>query len=157
MRFQDMCGITNAFGALWGCGQKVGPRSGSYCGGLHVDGETVELLPYALEEGMGTEKASGLCGVRPHMAPTGLSGDCFAATRGHRASGTPGSRVGWARGRRGSAWQGWTGPEPLGMSQEDLEVEVAGCRHGTTRGGLSVSLKVRPDQMTDCKRRAVRK
>ena len=78
------------------------------------DGETVELLPYALEEGMGTEKASGLCGVRPRMAPTGLSGGCFAATRGHRASGTPGSRVGRARGRRDSAWQGWTGPQAAG-------------------------------------------
>ena len=25
------------------------------------DGETVELFPYALEEGMGVEKASGFC------------------------------------------------------------------------------------------------
>ena len=33
-----------------------------------MTGGTVELLPHALEEGMGTEKASGLCGVRPRTA-----------------------------------------------------------------------------------------
>lgn len=32
------------------------------------DGETVNLILYALEEGMGVEEASGLCGVGPRAA-----------------------------------------------------------------------------------------
>ena len=73
--------------------------------------------PMPLRRAWGPRRRAGSAGSGRARRTDWAVGGCFAATHRRRVSGTPGSRAGWAHGRRDSTWQGWTG---LPQAAEDV-------------------------------------